>query len=111
MSKGDLNRSFANVLFGGVRCDLTDAPTATDAGGRNVRHDRRVDAALRLAYAERVIIGSRIRLAVSQAQHQMRELGDLIEKRGGDVRYAIHPVAGRMPGHNECPAGRGRCSV
>jgi hypothetical protein len=53
----------------------------------------------RLAYAERVIMVPGYGLAVSQAQHQIRELGDLIEKRGGDVRYAIHPVAGRMPGH------------
>src|SRR5260221_3335870 len=57
------------------------------------------DGALRLAYAERVLMVPGYGLAVSQAQHQMRELGDLIEKRGGDVRYAIHPVAGRMPGH------------
>ena len=57
------------------------------------------DAALRLAYANRVIMVPGYGLAVSQAQHQIRELGDLIEKRGADVRYAIHPVAGRMPGH------------
>ena len=57
------------------------------------------NAALRLAYAERVIMVPGFGLAVSQAQHQMRELGELIQKRGGEVRYAIHPVAGRMPGH------------
>jgi NAD(P) transhydrogenase subunit beta len=57
------------------------------------------DAALRMAYAERVVVVPGYGLAVAQAQHQARELGDMIEKRGGDVRFAIHPVAGRMPGH------------
>lgn len=57
------------------------------------------DAALRLAFARRVIIVPGYGLAVAQAQHQVRELADLLEKRDVDVRFAIHPVAGRMPGH------------
>jgi NAD(P) transhydrogenase subunit beta len=97
MSKA-MNRSFANVLFGAFGATITDAPAAAAAGGE-MSATTVEDAALRLAYAERVIMVPGYGLAVSQAQHQMRELGDLIEKRGGEVRYAIHPVAGRMPGH------------
>jgi len=97
MSKA-MNRSFANVLFGAFGSTVTDGPAVTVAGGE-MSSTTVEDAALRLAYAERVIMVPGYGLAVSQAQHQMRELGDLIEKRGGDVRYAIHPVAGRMPGH------------
>jgi NAD(P) transhydrogenase subunit beta len=97
MSKA-MNRSFANVLFGAFGATGTDTAVATASGGE-VSATTVEDAALRLAYAERVIMVPGYGLAVSQAQHQMRELGDLIEKRGGDVRYAIHPVAGRMPGH------------
>jgi NAD(P) transhydrogenase subunit beta len=97
MSKA-MNRSFGNVLFGAFGATVTNAPAATAAGGE-MSATTIEDAALRLAYAERVIMVPGYGLAVSQAQHQMRELGDLIEKRGGDVRYAIHPVAGRMPGH------------
>jgi H+-translocating NAD(P) transhydrogenase subunit beta len=93
-----MNRSFGNVLFGAFGATLTSAPAATAAGGE-MSATTIEDAALRLAYAERVIMVPGYGLAVSQAQHQMRELGDLIEERGGDVRYAIHPVAGRMPGH------------
>jgi H+-translocating NAD(P) transhydrogenase subunit beta len=93
-----MNRSFANVLFGAFGSPNTDTATAAAAGGE-MSSTTAEDAALRLAYAERVIMVPGYGLAVSQAQHQIRELGDLIEKRGGDVRYAIHPVAGRMPGH------------
>jgi H+-translocating NAD(P) transhydrogenase subunit beta len=57
------------------------------------------DAAIQLAYAQRVIIVPGYGMAVAQAQHQVRELAELIEKRGGEVKYAVHPVAGRMPGH------------
>ena len=57
------------------------------------------DAAIQLAYARRVIIVPGYGMAVAQSQHQVRELAELIERKGGDVRYAIHPVAGRMPGH------------
>jgi NAD(P) transhydrogenase subunit beta len=97
MSKA-MNRSFTNVLFGAFgSADSNMAVTA--ATGGEMTPTTVEDAALRLAYAERVIMVPGYGLAVSQAQHQMRELGDLIEKRGGDVRYAIHPVAGRMPGH------------
>jgi NAD(P) transhydrogenase subunit beta len=96
MSKA-MNRSFANVLFGAFgSADAT--PVAAGAAGE-MSSTTAEDAALRLAYAARVIMVPGYGLAVSQAQHQMRELGELIEKRGGDVRYAIHPVAGRMPGH------------
>ncbi len=57
------------------------------------------DVAVMLAYARRVVVVPGYGLAVAQAQHAVRELADLLEKRGVDVRYAIHPVAGRMPGH------------
>jgi H+-translocating NAD(P) transhydrogenase subunit beta len=97
MSKA-MNRSFTNVLFGAFGSSDTNMAVTAAAGGE-MTPTTVEDAALRLAYAERVIMVPGYGLAVSQAQHQMRELGDLIEKRGGDVRYAIHPVAGRMPGH------------
>ncbi len=57
------------------------------------------DAAIQLAYAQQLVVIPGYGLAVAQAQHQVRELAELIEKRGGEVRFAIHPVAGRMPGH------------
>ena len=96
MSKA-MNRSFANVLFGAFGAEGGVALAA--AVGGEMSETNAENAALRLAYAERVIMVPGYGLAVSQAQHQMRELGELIQKRGGEVRYAIHPVAGRMPGH------------
>lgn len=99
MSKA-MNRSFANVLFGafGSPPATAEGSSASAAGGEMTSISAE-DAALRMAYAERVVIVPGYGLAVAQAQHQARELADLIEKRGGDVRFAIHPVAGRMPGH------------
>ncbi|HET7188366.1 MAG TPA: NAD(P)(+) transhydrogenase (Re/Si-specific) subunit beta [Gemmatimonadaceae bacterium] len=96
MSKA-MNRSFANVLFGAF-----GGETATAAVGGSALPVRSVsaeDAAIQLAYAQRVIIVPGYGMAVAQAQHAVRELAELIEKRGGEVKYAIHPVAGRMPGH------------
>ncbi|WEJ59608.1 NAD(P)(+) transhydrogenase (Re/Si-specific) subunit beta [Devosia sp. FJ2-5-3] len=99
MSKA-MNRSFANVLFGAFGSDATAAAAGpAGATGGEMSAVSSEDAALRLAYAKRVVIVPGYGLAVSQAQHQVRELADLIEKRGGDVKFAIHPVAGRMPGH------------
>jgi len=98
MSKA-MNRSFSNVLFGAFgSAAVAGAGGSSSAGGEMVPISAE-DAALRMAYAERVVIVPGYGLAVAQAQHQARELADLIEKRGGDVRFAIHPVAGRMPGH------------
>jgi NAD(P) transhydrogenase subunit beta len=96
MSKA-MNRSFTNVLFGG----FGTAPTAAAAAdsGLVAKSISAEDAALQLAYAQNVIVIPGYGMAVAQSQHQVRELADLIEKRGGTVRYAIHPVAGRMPGH------------
>lgn len=96
MSKA-MNRSFANVIFGAFGQTEVGGPSGASGGEMTTTDAETV--ALRLAYAERVIMAPGYGLAVSQAQHQLRELGDLVEKRGGDVRYAIHPVAGRMPGH------------
>ncbi len=98
MSKA-MNRSLGNVLFGAF-----GAATATKAGaktddGRSFREVSAEDAAILLGYAQSVIIVPGYGLAVAQAQHNVRELADLLEAKGIEVKYAIHPVAGRMPGH------------
>ena len=97
MSKA-MNRSFANVLFGAFGGG-SDTSTALVGSGASVRSISAEDAAIQLAYAQRVIIIPGYGMAVAQAQHVVRELAEQIEKRGGEVKYAIHPVAGRMPGH------------
>jgi NAD(P) transhydrogenase subunit beta len=96
MSKA-MNRSFSNVLFGAFGSET--AAAGKKAGDLQVRSISVEDAAIQLAYAQLVIIIPGYGMAVAQAQHSVRELAELIEKRGGEVKYAIHPVAGRMPGH------------
>jgi H+-translocating NAD(P) transhydrogenase subunit beta len=91
------NRSLANVLFGAFG-GATAASTKT-AAGLTVKSVTPEDGAIALAYAQNVIIVPGYGMAVAQAQHTVRELAELIEKKGGSVKYAIHPVAGRMPGH------------
>ena len=93
-----MNRSLANVLFGGVGGEVVTVSGAA-ADGKVVRDISAEDAAILLSYARSVIFVPGYGLAVSQAQHQVRELADLLETKGVDVKYAIHPVAGRMPGH------------
>src|SRR5438034_7532369 len=97
MSKA-MNRSLGNVLFGAFGA-ATAASGARADDGRTVRSISAEDAAIQLGYAQRVIIVPGYGLAVAQAQHGVRELADLLEQKGIEVRYAIHPVAGRMPGH------------
>ena len=92
-----MNRSFANVLFGAF--GSPPPPSEKAAGGQAVRSITPEDAAIQLAFARLVIVVPGYGLAVAQAQHQVREMAQLIEKNGGTVLYAIHPVAGRMPGH------------
>ena len=96
MSKA-MNRSFANVIFGAFGAPAT--ATAKTSAGLTARSISAEDAALQLAYASLVVIVPGYGMAVAQSQHQVRELAEQIEKRGGTVKYAIHPVAGRMPGH------------
>ena len=93
-----MNRSLANVLFGAFGA-VTQAGSSKSAAGLTVRSITPEDAAVQLAYASSVIVVPGYGMAVAQAQHAVREMAELIEKRGGEVRYAIHPVAGRMPGH------------
>jgi len=90
-----MNRSIGNVLFGGFGAVSV---AASETGGV-MREINLEDAAVQLAYANRVIFVPGYGLATAQAQHAVRELGDLLEGRGVTVKYAIHPVAGRMPGH------------
>ncbi|MCC6522896.1 MAG: NAD(P)(+) transhydrogenase (Re/Si-specific) subunit beta [Polyangiaceae bacterium] len=93
-----MNRSFTNVLFGA----FGSAPAAAALKGGTALPVREVtieDAAVQLAFARRVIVVPGYGLAVAQAQHQVRELAQQVERQGGEVLYAIHPVAGRMPGH------------
>jgi NAD(P) transhydrogenase subunit beta len=86
-------------LFGAFGAVDSTAAGAAAGGDRTVRTVETEDAAMILSYAQLAIIVPGYGLAVAQAQHEVRELADLIEKNGGEVRYAIHPVAGRMPGH------------
>ncbi len=94
-----MGRSVSNVFFGAFGQLQTSAEGAVAADGGTVRSTTPEDVAVMLAYADRVIIVPGYGLAVAQAQHAVRELADELEKRGVDVKYAIHPVAGRMPGH------------
>ncbi len=98
MSKA-MNRSLANVLFGAFGAATAASASARADDGRTVRSITAEDAAIQLGYAQSVIIVPGYGLAVAQAQHGVRELADLLEAKGIEVRYAIHPVAGRMPGH------------
>ena len=93
-----MNRSIMNIMVGGFGGGDDAAGAATGAGG-TVREIGADDVAIQLAYAQSVIIVPGYGLAVAQAQHAVRELAELLESRGVDVKYAIHPVAGRMPGH------------
>jgi len=99
-----MNRPITNVLFGAFGSAPKGGGPAAGAGaaglaGKAVRDVSVEDAATMLAYARKVIIIPGYGLAVAQAQHGVRELADLLKARGVDVKYAIHPVAGRMPGH------------
>jgi NAD(P) transhydrogenase subunit beta len=93
-----MNRSFISVILGGFGADV-----ATGAGGvvetRPVKQGSAEDAAFIMKNASKVIIVPGYGMAVSQAQHALREMGDRLKEMGVDVKYAIHPVAGRMPGH------------
>jgi NAD(P) transhydrogenase subunit beta len=94
---GAMGRSVANIMFGALKGGSTLG--AGEASDRPVKSAGAEDIAILLGYAERVIIVPGYGLAVAQAQHTLRELVDVLGERGIDVDYAIHPVAGRMPGH------------
>jgi NAD(P) transhydrogenase subunit beta len=95
-----MNRSLANVLFGAFGATVAEIGGPDGAPGdltvRSLTHE---DAATMLAYARQVVFTPGYGLAVAQAQHEVRELADMLQDRGVQVKYAIHPVAGRMPGH------------
>jgi H+-translocating NAD(P) transhydrogenase subunit beta len=93
-----MNRSILNIMVGGFGGGDSTVGAATGVGG-SVREIGPDDVAIQLAYASSVIIVPGYGLAVAQAQHAVRELAELLESKGVDVKYAIHPVAGRMPGH------------
>jgi NAD(P) transhydrogenase subunit beta len=96
MSKA-MNRSFTNVLFGAFGSQTAVSGKTNE--GLTVHSIGVEDAAIQLAYAQLVIVIPGYGMAVAQAQHAVRELAEMIEKRGGEVKFAVHPVAGRMPGH------------
>jgi H+-translocating NAD(P) transhydrogenase subunit beta len=95
-----MNRSITNVLFGAFgQVSASAAAVAAGDGGGSVRSASAEDIAAMLAYANKVVFVPGYGLAVAQAQHDVRQLADLLEEKGVEVSYAIHPVAGRMPGH------------
>jgi NAD(P) transhydrogenase subunit beta len=95
-----MNRSLGNVLFGAFGAGATEAVAeGGPVGSRAYRQVTPEDAAVMMAYAKAVVVVPGYGLAVSQAQHAVRELATLLESRDVEVKYAIHPVAGRMPGH------------
>jgi H+-translocating NAD(P) transhydrogenase subunit beta len=94
-----MNRSIANVLFGAFGQIVAGPEGVAASDGAGVRSTTPDDVAVMLVYAKRVVIVPGYGLAVAQAQHDVRSLADLLEARGVDIAYAIHPVAGRMPGH------------
>jgi NAD(P) transhydrogenase subunit beta len=93
-----MNRPLSNILFGGMGAAPSVAGLELPPGA-TVREISVDDAAVLMSYSQRVVIVPGYGLAVAQAQHQVRELSDILGERGVQVKYAIHPVAGRMPGH------------
>ena len=98
MCKG-MNRSIINVLLGGFGTDSGGAAARGPAGDRTVRSGNADDAAFIMKNASKVVIVPGYGMAVAQAQHALREMADTLKREGVEVKYAIHPVAGRMPGH------------
>ena len=95
-----MNRSLFNVIFGGFGdTDTTAEGSSTSSKGGNIKKASASDVAILMNYSQKVIIVPGYGLAVAQAQHVIHELEQLLEKKGIEVKYAIHPVAGRMPGH------------
>ena len=96
-----MNRSIPNIVAGGFGggAPVAGAPGAAELDGRSVRSTSAADAAIQLSYARQVVIVPGYGMAVAQAQHAVQELAKELEERGIEVKYAIHPVAGRMPGH------------
>lgn len=95
-----MNRSLLNVLIGGFGGDSQVAAAGSKSmEGKSITEVSAEDAAILLSYAEKVIFVPGYGMAVAQAQHTVRELSDELQKRGVIVKYAVHPVAGRMPGH------------
>ncbi len=98
MCKG-MNRSIFNVILGGFGTESGAAPTGPGAGDRMVKSGSAEDAAFIMKNAGSIIIVPGYGMAVAQAQHSLKAMTDLLKKDGVKVQYAIHPVAGRMPGH------------
>jgi NAD(P) transhydrogenase subunit beta len=95
-----MNRSVTNVIFGAFGQVQTGAGSGRAADdGRTVRATTPEDVAVQLSFARKVIVAPGYGMAVAQAQHDVRQLADVLEEAGVEVKYAIHPVAGRMPGH------------
>jgi NAD(P) transhydrogenase subunit beta len=94
-----MNRSIANVLFGAFGQVQAGVAGGRVDDGRTVRATTPEDVAVQLSFARKVIVVPGYGMAVAQAQHDVRQLAEVLEEKGVDVEYAIHPVAGRMPGH------------
>ncbi|MGA2970220.1 MAG: NAD(P)(+) transhydrogenase (Re/Si-specific) subunit beta [Acidimicrobiales bacterium] len=94
-----MGRSLSNVLFSAFGSNITASGATTREDGRSVRSGTPEDIAVLLSYSSRVVIIPGYGLAVAQGQHVLRELAEVLEGKGIEVFYAIHPVAGRMPGH------------
>jgi NAD(P) transhydrogenase subunit beta len=94
-----MNRTITSVIAGGFGGEVAAEVGAAGAGGGTVRATSAADAAIQMAYARLVVIVPGYGMAVSQAQHAVREMTKLLEEKGVEVKFAIHPVAGRMPGH------------
>ena len=94
-----MNRSIGNIALGGFGGTVAAPAGAADEEGRTVTSTSADDVAIQLSYADQVVVVPGYGMAVAQAQHAVRELSQELEKRGIEVKFAIHPVAGRMPGH------------
>jgi len=94
-----MNRTIMSVIIGGFGGETEGGPAGTSASGGTVTSTSASDVAIQMAYARLVVVVPGYGMAVSQAQHAVREMAKLLEEKGVEVKYAIHPVAGRMPGH------------